>query len=833
MGKFRVRWRFGEIMSSASLSNSSKQAIFEGMRAIFQLRIGFVLTLLLLSKVWVTAQVSGYVIDAENGDSLPFAYILNPSTKKGCFSGLDGRFSLDVNPNGDSIRVNLLGYLPQQVFLKADEQVRISLVPGGVNVQTVLITPTENPALRILRNVIDNRYKNNPQQLADYSCESYNKLSARQDYPSQIPDSKRISPYIFLSETVTQRLQVRQGKVQEKILSARLAGYPGKVIPFTAGDLQDLSFYTNYIAVFGQPFLNPASNPGMQNYQISLIDTVLSGADSIFTIHFEPGKTTFDGFAGELRVQSGTWALLTVDADLVISEASILLKGGHIRQIYTQLPDGHWVPSQLNTEIKTKALSKNAPVGFLFSGFSSFSNHRIGEAAIKGFRSEDVLVVSETAGREDSLLNSGRSMPLDSLDKLTYRRLDSLGRAFGLNRVFDQTWKISDGKLMLGPVDLILDRLLTNNRVEKTRIGFGLSTNNKLSKRFELGIFAGWGIADKQAKWGASLQVTPFGDDRLYFGVARSHDLVESGFRRLGIRPERGLQQNIYKEFGIRNWYLKDMEYVDTREIWLGARLPSDLGLRIGRRLETSLNGYGARFDGDSSYRFDEAEVLLRWAPGAQYATSAGKRLLLSNKAPVVMARFTRGLATDRGDFEYNGLAFAMKHNFNAFRGGKGAIQLFAGGNDRPLPRSRMRVYRSNFAKGNFSELPGAFNTMRYDEFTSDLYAEAFLYLSPRLRWLHFGKRIQPRLNLSMAAAWGKLYPTSNDRANPFEMMAPSNFYLEPGLVITHLLPAPRTDNMIVSLIRSIGFGAYYRVGAYSFPDIKQNFAFRISFGRM
>jgi hypothetical protein len=802
------------------------------MRFNSLLRIGILLFLLIAGKGIVPAQSTGWIMDAENGDSLPFAYMLNLKTQKGCFSGLDGQFSLEVSIQGDSVRVNLLGYIPRTVLLKPLKNGRISLSPGGVNVETVLITPTENPALRILRNVIDNRSLNDPKNLYRYSAESYNKLSANQVYPPSVPESQRFPHHLFLSETVTQRLQINPGKVQEKIISARLAGYPGKVIPFTAGDLQDLSFYANYIAVFGQQFLNPASNPGIQNYQLTLVDTVFVGSDSIFTIHFEPAKATFDGFAGSLRVHSKKWALLTVDADLVISEASLLLKGGHIRQIYEELPDGHWVPSQLNSEITTKSISKNDPVRFQFSGYSTFSKHVIGDSAMKGFRSEDVLVVAEGAGKEDSLLKNGRSIPLDTLERLSYRRLDSIGKAFGLSRVFDQTWKINDGKLMLGPVDLLLDRILTNNRVEKTRLGLGFTTNSKLSKRFELGIFAGWGIADREVKWGTHVQVTPLGDDRLYFGVSRSQDLVETGFRRLGIRPERGLHQNIYREFGIRNWYLKDMEYVDTREIWLGMRLPSDLGLRIGRRLESSLNAYGARFDGDSTYRFDEAELLLRWAPGAQYAKSGGRRTLLSNKAPVFLARYTRGLESDRGDFAFHALAFAMKHSFSAFRGGKATFQLFAGGNDRSLPRSRMRVYRSNFAKGNFSELPGAFNTMRYDEFASDLYAEAFLYLSPRLRWLHLGKRIQPRLHMSMAAAWGSLYPSSLSRAAPFILQAPRNIYLEPGLVLTHFLPSPKIDNFAVSLIRSIGIGVYYRVGAYSLPTLKQNLAFRISIGR-
>jgi hypothetical protein len=279
---------------------------------------------------------------------------------------------------------------------------------------------------------------------------------------------------------------------------------------------------------------------------------------------------------------------------------------------------------------------------------------------------------------------------------------------------------------------------------------------------------------------------------------------------------------------------------VEAQEVWLGTRLPGDLGMKVAGRLEGVEPGYAYRFRDSTHYDFAEAEVTVRWAPGAAYAKNGNRRLLVVNRAPVFLVRYTRGLEEPRlfgakraGDFDYHGLAFSMVHSFDAFRGGNCAYEIHAGWNDRSLPRSRMRVYRSNFAKGNFTELPGAFNTMRYDEFAADMYLEGFLYVSPKLRWLHIGRRVQPRVHLSVAGAWGEVYAGSGDLHAPVAMEAPSRIYLEPGITITHLLPAPKVDNFFFALVRSFGVGMYYRAGAYSLPAVKDNFAFRLSLGRI
>jgi hypothetical protein len=225
--------------------------------------------------------------------------------------------------------------------------------------------------------------------------------------------------------------------------------------------------------------------------------------------------------------------------------------------------------------------------------------------------------------------------------------------------------------------------------------------------------------------------------------------------------------------------------------------------------------------------------LLVRWAPGARYAQQGNNRMLLENRLPVLMGRYTRGFATDDGDFPYQAYAFSIDHRFQAIRGGVCRIQLNGGFNDRALPRSRMRVFRSNFARGNFSDLRNAFNTMRYGEFQADRYAEAFFYFSPKLRWLSIGHAIKPKFQFSFAAAWGDFLSGSDSLHFGIDMRAPSNIYLEPGITLSHFLPRPKSDHLYATWLRSISVGVYYRAGAYTFSEVRENFAVRVGMGML
>src|SRR5438045_2464457 len=96
--------------------------------------------------------------------------------------------------------------------------------------------------------------------------------------------------------------------------------------------------------------------------------------------------------------------------------------------------------------------------------------------------------------------------------------------------------KIMEGKFPAGIFDVNLNRLYNYNAFEKDRIGWGMQTNETLSKKFSIGGWAGYGTGDKQWKYGAFAEL--YADRYKEFVLTASYynDLRDPG--RLQVHKE-------------------------------------------------------------------------------------------------------------------------------------------------------------------------------------------------------------------------------------------------------------------------------------------------------
>ena len=56
-------------------------------------------------------------------------------------------------------------------------------------------------------------------------------------------------------------------------------------------------------------------------------------------------------------------------------------------------------------------------------------------------------------------------------------------------------------------LDIEIDKLYLYNKYEGSRVGLGLSTNDKLSKYFSVGGFFAYGFDDEESKYGGNLEI--------------------------------------------------------------------------------------------------------------------------------------------------------------------------------------------------------------------------------------------------------------------------------------------------------------------------------------
>ena len=108
--------------------------------------------------------ISGQVVEASNGEPVPFASVFVPRTSFGVTADMDGKFRLSVTDSPDSIAVSAIGFATQRRKLgnEAVQTVLFRLKPGGVTLGEVFVSSRqpENPAFRILREVQKHKPQN-------------------------------------------------------------------------------------------------------------------------------------------------------------------------------------------------------------------------------------------------------------------------------------------------------------------------------------------------------------------------------------------------------------------------------------------------------------------------------------------------------------------------------------------------------------------------------------------------------------------------------------------------------------------------------------------------
>src|SRR5471030_120333 len=102
----------------------------------------FIALLLFLSAIGAKAQLTGVVKDANTGEALPYVNVGIPSKGIGTVTDDKGAFKLNAgNNNADSLRVSMIGYLPQYFSIgdfKKQANV-VKLIPTNIQLKEVKI----------------------------------------------------------------------------------------------------------------------------------------------------------------------------------------------------------------------------------------------------------------------------------------------------------------------------------------------------------------------------------------------------------------------------------------------------------------------------------------------------------------------------------------------------------------------------------------------------------------------------------------------------------------------------------------------------------------------
>ncbi|WP_054715679.1 carboxypeptidase-like regulatory domain-containing protein [Marinifilum fragile] len=139
----------------------------------------FCLALILLFSIQgFSNNIKGKIQDSKTLESIPFANVLVKNTTNGMMSDSDGNFNLNIEKFPCTIIIKFIGYKSQEVRVENKNQfLNVMLEEDVVALNEITVKPDNSYERSLLRKVIKNRKKNNPDNYQALSYKDYTRTT--------------------------------------------------------------------------------------------------------------------------------------------------------------------------------------------------------------------------------------------------------------------------------------------------------------------------------------------------------------------------------------------------------------------------------------------------------------------------------------------------------------------------------------------------------------------------------------------------------------------------------------------------------------------------------
>ena len=283
--------------------------------------------------------VSGTVTDKNTGEALAFVQIAVPGTRSGTVSDINGRFDLSITASDTVLQFRMVGYRPQTVLLKGhtSRRLKVSMEPEVTTLQAVNVTAKRgkreryrrrnNPAVELVRHVIDHKGDNNILSSEKFSRKVFEKLNMCLDQFH--PDFEKhlfwkhfpfVEKYIDQAEfdhaeilhfSIHERMSSQDyvfGSMRTLVTANRADGVDVNLSQEGLNDDLDELFpavdiFSNEIALMSVRFVSPLSSLlATTFYQYYITDTVEVDGQRCIELSFVPASKGNFGFVGTMYI---------------------------------------------------------------------------------------------------------------------------------------------------------------------------------------------------------------------------------------------------------------------------------------------------------------------------------------------------------------------------------------------------------------------------------------------------------------------------------------------------------------------------------------------------
>lgn len=414
---------------------------------------------------------------------------------------------------------------------------------------------------------------------------------------------------------------------------------------------------------------------------------------------------------------------------------------------------------------------------------------------------------------DGSLMDKFRTDSLTAREKMTYEKIDSVGKKYGLDQKVNVFSNLLRGRIRIGLVDLDPTQM-RYSRYEGFRLGAGAKLNERFNKYISPDAYLAYGFRDKHFKYGIGLDVNTTLDYNSFFRAEYYDDVASSGsfsqnlwsikmgFMNSGVDLQN---DKFYRYKGFKLSYQVDLNNALTLLV-SGKRQNEEA------RFDYSFLGINKEFTNFAS------TISLKYSPNSKNIMTPTGKYTFNQEFPEVYLNYEQGVKSLGGDFNYSRFDILFLHQFRSKLGVTGA-RLYGGlmtGNAPVWHQFLMGGLDSSkenslFSRFNLTTYLG-FATMEAGHYFNDKFVG--YYFTHRIPWYFksFGKNTS-----SFDVVYkGTIGDMKDMTQHQFDFQKLDHLYQEIGLEYNNFL--------------STGFnlGLFYRVGHYATGKISDNFAIQL-----
>lgn len=704
--------------------------------------------------------VKGIIKDKATGQPLSFVSVSFAGTAEGGLTDDQGKFSLETDLPVDTLTIFMMGYKERkQAIVNDSKMLEVFLEEESHTLDEVSVnaenTPRyrnkDNPAVELIRKVIDNKDRNHDKK-SSANYDEYEKLQVSLLRPVQKvqeeKNSKNTLSRLFLQGDTTKvagkaalpvivhekikrhMTGARDGKASDKILDEKntsldgimddegLEAYLDKM--YTATDV-----YNNNIQLGDQQLLSPLAGLAPEFYKYFITDTLVKDGKPMVKMSFFPRNKTDLLFKGDLLISLESFAVS--DVNMSVNKAINLnwVDDLNIKLNYSKSDQGTYYLKNSSLGMAMSVFGKNG--GFYGEKILSLKGYSHA-ASTNDTVAQSTAVPATGTKLSESEWNEYRPASQSHAELNAFANLDTLKNSSSFKRAANVLTLLLSGYEVLGPLEIgPVNSFFSRNPVEGARIKLGGRTTEKFSRRWMLEGHGAYGFRDKKWKYSAGATYSLRGQPVAVFPM-RNISIHHSFETQIPGQDLTFLEEDnfllSFKRGDNDKWLYNNKWNIDyvhetSNHLTFKAGFTHSVQSPAGNLAFVS-GTQETEMVRKENITLSEFTGEIRWAPHEQFYQGKKFRRIVFNSYPVFTLRGTVGVkGLMNAEYNYQSITLNIFKRFYLSQLGFSDVVLEGGKIFGNVPYPLLYIHKAN---QSYAYQLQSYNLMNFMEFMSDRY---------------------------------------------------------------------------------------------------------------